>query len=109
MVEGLVVDPNVVWLDSNGMTVSGLDITVGRPSTEGSVVTRNLIFSILHTSHGGEYTCQASISVSRISIENLSNSSSTRITVQSMLICYYINHVFPACNWLLCAQFHSQL
>ena len=108
MVEGLVVDPDVVWLDSSGMTVSGLDITVGRPSIEGSVVTRNLTFSPLHTSHGGEYTCRANISVSSISIENLSNSSSTNITVQSMLICYYVNHVFPACNWLLCTQFHSQ-
>ena len=90
VVEGLVVDLDVVWLDSNGMTVSGLDVTVGRPNIEGSVVTRNLTFSPLHTSHGGEYTCRASISVSKISIENLSNSSSTCITVQSMLICYQI-------------------
>ena len=89
VVEG-IVDPDVVWLDSNGMTVSGLDIAVGRPSIEGSVVTRNLTFNPLHTSHGGEYTCRASISVSSISIENLSNSSSTRITVKSMLICYQI-------------------
>ena len=83
MVEGLVVDPNVVWLDSNGMTVSGLDIAVGRPSIEGSVVTRNLTFSILHTSHGGEYTCRASII-------SLSSSNLTRIIVQSMFICNQI-------------------
>ena len=86
VVEGLVVDPNVVWLDSNRMNVTGLNITVGGPSIEGSVITNNLTFSPLHTSHGGEYTCRASISVSSISIENLSNSSSTHITVKSMLI-----------------------
>ena len=79
-----------MWLDSNGMTVSGLDVAVVRTSIEGSVVTRNLTFSPLHTSHGGEYTCRASISVSSISIENLSNSSSTNITVKSMFICYQI-------------------
>ena len=84
VVEGLVVDPDVDWLDSNGTTVSGLDITVGGPSIEGSVVTRNLIFSHLHTSHGGDYTCRASISVFSIS---LSSSNLTRITVRSMFIC----------------------
>ena len=109
MVEGLVVDPDVVWLDSNGMTVSGLNITVGGPSIEGSMVTHNLTFSPLHTFHGGEYTCQASISVLNISIVNLSNSSSTHITVQSMLICYYINHVSLHVIVLLYTQFHSQL
>ena len=57
VVEGLVVDPDVVWLDSNGTAVSGVNITVGGPSIEGSVFTRNLTFSPLHTSHGGDYTC----------------------------------------------------
>ena len=84
VVEGLVVDPDVVWLDSSGRTVSGLDITVGGPSIEGSVVTRNLTFSPLHTSHRGNYTCQATISVFSIS---LSSSNLTRNTVQSMFIC----------------------
>ena len=109
VVKGLVVDPDVVWLDSNRMTVSGLDVAVGRTSIEGSVVTRNLTFSPLHTSHGGEYTCQASILVSSTSIENLSNSSSTNITVQSMFICYQIMfslHVLI--NMLPYTQFHSQ-
>ena len=92
LVEGLVVDPNpsVVWLDSSGRTVSGVNITAGRTSIEGSVITRNLTFKFLRTSHGGKYTCQASISVSSISIANLSNSTSTRITVKSRLICYSI-------------------
>ena len=92
LVEGLVVDPNpsVVWLDSSRRTVSGVNITAGKTIIEGSVVTRNLTFKFLHTSHGGKYTCQASISVLSISIPNLSNSTSTRITVKSMLICYSI-------------------
>ena len=81
--QGLVVDPDVVWLDSSGMTVSGL---MGRPSIEGNVVTRNLTFNPLRTIHGGVYTCHASISIPSISIANLSNNSSTRITVLSMLI-----------------------
>ena len=109
VVESLVVDPDVVWLDSNRMTVSGLDIAVGRPSIEGTVVTRNLTFSPLHTSHGGEYTCRASISVSSISIENLSNSSSTNITVKSMLICHQIMFsLLVLINMLPYTQFRSQ-
>ena len=89
VVEGLVVDPDVVWLDSNGTAVSGVNITVGGPSIEGSVVTRNLTFSPLHTSHGGDYTCRSSISVSSISVSSISLSSSnlTHIIVQSMFIC----------------------
>ena len=84
VVEGLVVNPVVEWLDSNGTAVSGVNLSVGEPNIEGSVATRNLTFSPLHTSHGGNYTCRASISVSRIL---LSSSNLTRITVQSMFIC----------------------
>ena len=100
VVEGLVVDPNpsVVWLDSTGRTVGGLNITAGRTSIEGSVVTRNLTFNFLRTSNGGEYTCRASISVSSISIANISNSSSTRITVKSMLICCSIRFACTPAN-----------
>ena len=81
--QGLVVNPDVVWLDSNGMTVSGL---MDRPSIENNVVTRTFTFNPLRTIHGGMYTCHASISLPSISIANLSNNSSTRITVLSMLI-----------------------
>ena len=87
VIEGLVVDPTVVWLDSNRATVSGVNISVGGPSIEGNVVTHNLTFSPLHTSHGGEYTCRASISVSSIS---LSRNNLTRIIVQSMFMCNQI-------------------
>ena len=95
--QGLVVDPDVVWLDSNGMTVRGV---MDRPSIEGNVVTRNLTFNPLHTIHGGVYTCHASISLPSISIANLSSNSSTRITVLSMLICYPI--MFSLRVLLLC-------
>ena len=106
VVEGLVVNPVVDWLDSNGTAVSGLDITVGRPNIEGSVVTRNLTFSPLHTSHGGDYTCRASISVSSIS---LSSSNLTHIIVQSMFICSQYLSVHVLIVVLLYSQFLSQL
>ena len=82
--QGLVVDPDVVWLDSSGMTVSGL---MGKPSVDRNMVTRNLTFNPLRTIHGGVYTCHATISLPSLSIANLSTNSSTRITVLSMLIC----------------------
>ena len=106
VVEGLVVDPDVEWLDSYGTTVNGLDITVGGPNIDGSVVTRNLTFSPLHTFNGGDYTCRASISVSSIS---LSSSNLTRITVQSMFICSQYLSVHILIVVLLYSQFHSQL
>ena len=100
LVEDLVVDPNpsVVWLDSSGRTVSGVNITAGRTTIEGNVITRNLTFNFLRTSHGGEYTCQANISVLSISIANLSNSTSTFITVKSRLICCSIRFACAPTN-----------
>ena len=56
------VPPTVQWLySSNGTTVTnGSDITVGTERANGSTTTLTLSFSPLHTSHGGQYTCQSS-------------------------------------------------
>ena len=57
------VPPTVQWLYSSNSTVVMNDsgITVGTQRTTGSTTTLTLSFNLLHTSHGGLYTCQSMI------------------------------------------------
>ena len=84
VVEGLVVVPVVWWTDpSNKTIVSGIDFTVRDPVTVGNITTVTLTFNSLHTSHGGEYTCQATITIEEISISDLSGQAVQRVNVTS--------------------------
>ena len=85
VVEGLTVQPDVEWVDSGGNTVmSGVnDVTVGSVMRNGRESTLGLQFSPLHTSHGGQYTCGATINIQSIGVSGLSGSSSQNVTVQS--------------------------
>ena len=81
VVENLVVGPTLEWLDTDTNIVGGNDITVGPPITTNTNSTLTLTFNPLYTSHGGRYTCRASINISAIS---LSNSNETfDVVVQS--------------------------
>ena len=83
---GLIRTPDVEWLDiDNNVVATGGDITVGNPGTSGTTTTLTLTFNPLHTSHGGEYTCRANITIQEISIIDLSNTDSMDIIVQSKL------------------------
>ena len=55
------VPPTVLWLySSDGTTVTnGSGITVGTQRTTGSTTILTLSFNPLHTSRGGQYTCQS--------------------------------------------------
>ena len=86
VVERLVVTPDVEWLDpDNNVVATGGDITVGSPETSGTTTTLTLTFNPLLTSHGGEYTCRANITIEKISIIDLSNTDSIDVIVQSKL------------------------
>ena len=88
VVEGLIVNPSVVWLYANGSEIiTGGEVTVGNPDVTGRVTTLNLIFSPLHTSHGGEYTCRASVNIPEIDIADLHNTDDTNVTVTGKLCC----------------------
>lgn len=67
VVEGLPVSPTVTWRDSfnNPVTVES-GITIGSPLVEGSRTTLRLSFSLLHTSHGGNYICSTSLEIEDI-------------------------------------------
>ena len=85
VVEGLTAQPDVVWADpGDGAVISGMnDVTVGNVMRSGRESTIGLKFSPLRTSHGGQYTCRATINVPLINISDLSNSSSQDVIVQS--------------------------
>ena len=85
VVEGLTVQPDVVWLDSGGSPVmSGVnDVTIGNVMRNGEESTRGLVFNSLHTSHGEQYTCRATVNVPLIGVSGLNGSSSHNVTIQS--------------------------
>ena len=82
VVENLVVEPTLEWLDTDTNVVGGNSITVGPPVTTGTNTTLTLTFNPLLTSHGGRYTCRVSINISAISLSN-SNEMSDVVVVQS--------------------------
>ena len=82
VVEILIVEPTLGWLDTDGRVVGGNSITVGPPITTGTNTTLMLTFNPLHTSHGGRYTCRARINIPAISIVN-SNETSNVVVAQS--------------------------
>ena len=84
VVEGLTVDPTVAWFDSdNNAVTSGVNVTVGSVMRSGRESTLVLEFSPLHTSHGGRYTCIATILLPEIEVYALSGGRSLIIIVQS--------------------------
>ena len=85
VVEGLIVQPDVVWLVSGGSAVrSGVNnVTVDDVMRNGSESTLGLEFSSLHTSHGGQYTCRAIINIQLIGVSDLRGNSSQNVIIQS--------------------------
>ena len=84
VVEGLIVDPTVIWFYSDNEAVPfGVNVTVGGVMRSGRKSTLVLEFSPLHTSHGGRYTCIAIIMILEIGVYDLGGGSSLNIIVQS--------------------------
>ena len=77
--EHLVVQPTVEW--SGGSVGSG-SVSVDDITRDGATSTRQITFSPLHTSHGGQYVCQADIDIPSIGLMRAA-SSSRDATVQS--------------------------
>ena len=87
VVEDLVVVPILQWEYSNGSAVDGgPTLTLSTRATSANTTTYNLTFSPLQTSHGGEYTCRAIISISSISISSLNGSQFSGVVVESKLL-----------------------
>ena len=83
VVDGLVVVPDVVWMKDGRVVVNGTNTNLTR-TVSGGNTTLNLTFYPLLTSHGGQYTCVATISLPQLSL-NVTNSSAVNVLVQSVL------------------------
>ena len=86
VVNGLVVVPQVMWLKNgvNGDIGQSVSSTSGVVSTNTTTLT--LQFNPLYTSHGGQYSCIANVSLPVISITSLYSTSVTNLTVQSTFV-----------------------
>ena len=80
VVEHLIAQPTVQW--SGGSVDSGNGVTQSDTTHNGVMSVRNLTFSRLRTSHGAQYTCQADINISSISVIK-TGSNSSDVMVQS--------------------------
>ena len=79
-VEYLTAQPTVQW--SGGSVDSGNGVTQSDTTHSGVMSMRTLTFSPLRTSHGAQYTCQANINISSISVMK-TGSESSDVMVQS--------------------------
>ena len=75
-------DLTVQW---SGGGVGSAGVTESATTVSGVTSTRTLTFSPLLTSHGAQYTCQATINIPSISVTK-TGSDSTDVMVQSKLI-----------------------
>ena len=75
-------DIPIMWSGPNGTIQNGRHLMIEDHTTTGSVTIGRLVFSPLHTSDRGQYTCTSRISVTSVGVE-VSNTSSVDITVSS--------------------------
>ena len=86
VVEHLVVSPQVIWMQPSGSIVgSGNPSTGSDPLVPGTISTHSIYFTPLQTSHGGQYTCEASITIPSLPL-SLNTSATSLVLVQSKFI-----------------------
>ena len=94
VVELLVMEPSVEWLGSNGSPISsdGNPSVSSRMVVSGTLSTRVVEFSLLQTSHGGQYSCLAKLTIPNIT--PLNSTANTDVIIQSELtVSNY--HIYP--------------
>ena len=92
-------DVSIEWMGPRGPVTSGDNIEREGLTTEGNVTRSRLVFSPLHTSDRGQYTCTGGISVDSVGV-NVSSSDSVHVNVTSKC-CISFNLVYSSCV-LLC-------
>ena len=85
VVDGLVVVPDVMWMKEGRVLVNGTNTTLTR-TISGSTSTQNLTFNPLFTSHGGQYTCNTTISFQQLPLLISRNSTVVNLVVRSKYI-----------------------
>ena len=62
-------DISIVWLGPDGSEPSGDSTEIGDLTTEGTVTRGRLVFSPLHTSDRGQYTCTGRIAADSVGVD----------------------------------------
>ena len=90
-------DISVQWMGPDGSEPSGYNMEIGELTTEDIVTTGRLVFSPLHTSDRGQYTCTGRIRADSVEVYVSNNSSMTiDVTSKTLVVdfCVYILHVY---------------
>ena len=89
MLGGATGSPVIEWLGPNyNPVLNTSSVTVENVvMVNDSAYERTLVFSSLHTSHGGQYTCQAVL-------DQVSTMANTGISVQSVLVKSMAFHIW---------------
>ena len=85
VVNGLVVVPQVMWFKN------GVNVAVGNSisfASSANKTTLTLQYNPLRTSHGGQYSCIANVSLPVISITSFYSNLVSSLAVQSKLVSY---------------------
>ena len=75
------VIPTIEWVGPNGTRLeNGTDLVLYPPDSPQDIYV--VVFAPLHTRHGGEYRCQASVVIPQTNV-SITGSSNLNVTVQS--------------------------
>ena len=94
VIDRLIVTPTIIWIkDSVNTSLVSDDLnTISVPSVlskiSGTLYSLSLFFSSLNTSDAGQYTCQATITVTEINV-TVTNTILLDLPIQSKYIWYY--------------------
>ena len=86
VVEHLTAEPKVQWKVGNG---DSYNVSISNTTRNGVTSLRNLTFSHLQTSLGGQYLCQANINISSIHLLKTANLTHEVIVKSKQLIMHY--------------------
>ena len=86
VVDGLVVVPDVMWMKDGRVLVNGTNTTLMTRTTSGANSTLNLTYNLLRTSHGGQYTCNTTISFQQLPLLVFRTSTLVNLSVGSKYI-----------------------
>ena len=89
-VTGMTLPPSVEWVGPDGTVLeSEENVTIGEVETRGTISTFSLSFNPVLSSHGGHYTCRATVNVSWMDVQPPQLSTTFNMVVTSKLFYIY--------------------
>ena len=89
VIDGLTNIPSAQWMTTSGLVITGNDITINGTMIDEMTTTVTLSFSLLHTSHAGEYMCQGTLELPATVTNFTSEPTNVSINIRCKLISVY--------------------